>query len=74
MTADRAALRSIERDEAILRLFILPAFASRKVAAICPADDARLHRDLAARPVQANPSSPIEDPVEVSLLAPASSL
>ena len=46
--------RSVEKDQAILRLHILPAFASRKLAAISPADVARLHRDLLAHPVQAN--------------------
>jgi integrase len=46
--------RSIEKDEALLRLYILPALGSRKLAAITAADVARLHRDLGGRPVQAN--------------------
>jgi integrase len=46
--------RSVEKDEAILRLYILPALASRKLAAVTAADVARLHRDLGAHPVQAN--------------------
>jgi integrase len=46
--------RSVEKDETLLRLYILPALASRKLAAIGAADVARLHRDLGAHPVQAN--------------------
>ncbi len=46
--------RSVEKDEALLRLYILPALGSRKLAGITAADVARLHRDLGAHPVQAN--------------------
>jgi integrase len=46
--------RSVEKDEALLRLYILPAIGSRKLAAITAADVARLHRDLGGHPVQAN--------------------
>ena len=48
--------RSVEKDEALLRLYLLPALGSRKLVrrGITAADVARLHRDLGAHPVQAN--------------------
>jgi integrase len=46
--------RSVEKDEAILRLYIVPVLGARKLSAITAADVARLHRDLGAHPVQAN--------------------
>ena len=46
--------KGADKDAALLRVYILPALGSRKLAAITAADIARLHRDLGGHPAQAN--------------------
>jgi integrase len=45
---------SAKTDECILRLYIIPAFGGRKIAALTATDVSRLHRDMAKTPAQAN--------------------
>jgi Arm DNA-binding domain len=45
---------SVEGDERLLRLYVLPALARRKAAAVGLRDIADLHHNLRAKPVQAN--------------------
>lgn len=47
-------LSSVQRDESILRVILIPALGRRKVADVTRADVARLHHSLHKTPVQAN--------------------
>jgi integrase len=50
----RPRKKTVVADESMLRRYVLPAFGSKKVEAITRGDVARLHHDLADKPLAAN--------------------